>query len=50
MITGAVYFVGAIAFILFGSGETQPWATQKSSNKLNDIPINLLINVESLKS
>lgn len=31
LITAAVYFTGAIGFLILGSGEPQPWATQKNA-------------------
>lgn len=32
IITAIVYFVGAISFLVLGSGELEPWATQKSND------------------
>lgn len=37
IITAAVYLLGAIGFVLLGSGEPEPWATQKPSLELKEI-------------
>jgi ACS family sodium-dependent inorganic phosphate cotransporter len=40
-ITAAVYLSGAIAFLILGSGETQPWAKKKIVKDVEEgIPLN----------
>lgn len=39
LITAIVYLVGAVGFILLGSGELQPWAIKKDENKLKELEL-----------